>query len=378
MVVACRDLGTLSGFTVAITADRRRAEQAELLQRLGARVIEAPVMRTLPLAADEQLRDMTDTLIARPPDVLVATTGIGMRGWLAAAQAWGIEESLLTALRTTEIVARGPKARGALQQADLDVAYQEPSEQIAPLIEHVRQRAHPGARIAIQLSGREIPWAIERMEGMSVEVVAVRVYRWAAAEDVEPARRLVAAVLERRVDAVTFTSEPSLEHFCAVAGDDMPRLVQLFNRSVVAACVGPVTADACRALGIEDPCAPSQGRLGLMVWALANRLAKNHRHLVVGPTQVVAQGRCLHAPGMTVEFTAREHALFELLTRNAGAVVSRETLLRHVWRHHDDGVLDKTMSRLRRRLAPTGVDIDTVARRGYVVRGTEVPCTNAG
>jgi hypothetical protein len=34
------------------------------------------------------------------------------------------------------------------------------------------------------------------------------------------------------------------------------------------------------------------------------------------------------------------------------------------------------MSRLRRRLAPTGVDIDTVARRGYVMRGTEVPCVS--
>jgi len=54
--------------------------------------------------------------------------------------------------------------------------------------------------------------------------------------------------------------------------------------------------------------------------------------------------------------------------------VSREALVRHVWRSNDDGVLDKTMSRLRRRLAPTGVDIATVARRGYVVRGTEVPC----
>src|SRR4051812_31413322 len=281
---------------------------------MGARVIEAPVMRTLPLTADEQLREVTEALIARPPDILVATTGIGMRGWLAAAQAWGLEEHLRTALRATEIVARGPKVRGALQQADLELTYQEPTEQTAPLIEHVLPRVRRGARVAIQLSGREIPGAVARMEALGVEVVAVRVYRWTAAENIEPVRRLVAAVLEGRVDAVTFTSEPAVEHFLEIAGDQLSRVVQLFNRGVVAACVGPVTADACRARGIEDPCAPAQGRLGLMVWALANRLAKNHRHLVLGPAQVVAQGRHLHAPGITVELTAREHALFEVLT----------------------------------------------------------------
>jgi mannose-6-phosphate isomerase-like protein (cupin superfamily) len=46
-----------------------------------------------------------------------------------------------------------------------------------------------------------------------------------------------------------------------------------------------------------------------------------------------------HAPGMTVEMTGREHALFELLVRNAGAVVSRETLLRQVWQTSEDAVL---------------------------------------
>jgi DNA-binding response OmpR family regulator len=145
---------------------------------------------------------------------------------------------------------------------------------------------------------------------------------------------------------------------------------------MVAACVGPATAEACRAAGIGEPCAPEQGRLGVMVWELANRLASQHRHLVIGEAHLVAQGRCLHAPGMTVEMTGREHALFELLSRNAGVVVSRETLLRQVWQTDEDGVLDRTMSRLRRRLAPTGVSISTVARRGYVVRGTEVPCTS--
>jgi uroporphyrinogen-III synthase len=372
----CHELGTLSGFTIGITADRRRAEQAELLRGLGARVIEASVMRTLPLEADAQLREATDALIARPPDVLVATTGIGIRGWLAAAQAWGLEQPLLAALRSAEIVARGPKVCGALQQAGLRAHYEEPSEQLAPLVDFVIERTQPGGLVAIQQSGRDVPWALDAVTALGADVVSVRAYRWTGTDDVEPVRRLVASVLDGRVDAVTFTSAPAVEHFYAVAGDDAAALTQAFNHLAVAACVGPATAAACASFGVHDPCAPVQGRLGLMVRALSQRLAQNHRHLVVGEHHLVAQGRCLHARGLTIEMTMREHALFDVLTRHAGAVVSRETLLRQVWHSHEDGVLDKTMSRLRRRLAPTGVDIDTVARRGYVMRGTEVPCAS--
>jgi uroporphyrinogen-III synthase len=42
--------GVLAGFTVAVTADRRRDELAGLLEVLGARVVLAPVVRALPLA----------------------------------------------------------------------------------------------------------------------------------------------------------------------------------------------------------------------------------------------------------------------------------------------------------------------------------------
>src|SRR5690606_12493555 len=42
----------LAGFTVAITADRRRDEFAALLERRGARVYLAPALRIVPIADD--------------------------------------------------------------------------------------------------------------------------------------------------------------------------------------------------------------------------------------------------------------------------------------------------------------------------------------
>ncbi|MCX4389467.1 uroporphyrinogen-III synthase [Micromonospora peucetia] len=78
----------LAGFTIGVTADRRRDELAALLQRRGARVVVAPVLRIVPLADDTDLREATRACLDRPPDVLMANTGIGMRGWLEAAEGW--------------------------------------------------------------------------------------------------------------------------------------------------------------------------------------------------------------------------------------------------------------------------------------------------
>src|SRR5688572_3912214 len=47
--------GPLAGFTVAVTAARRREELVSLLVRRGARVVEAPAIRIVPTHDDEEL-----------------------------------------------------------------------------------------------------------------------------------------------------------------------------------------------------------------------------------------------------------------------------------------------------------------------------------
>jgi len=93
-------IGALGGFTVGITADRRADEQAELLERRGAKVVHGPTIRTLPLADDDSLRATTLAVIERPPDVVVLTTGIGTRSWFAAAESRGLGDQLLESLLT--------------------------------------------------------------------------------------------------------------------------------------------------------------------------------------------------------------------------------------------------------------------------------------
>src|SRR5205085_8043664 len=64
-------MGPLGGFTIAVTAERRAAEQIDLLERRGARVVHAPTVRGVPMDDDGPVRQATEALVAVPPDGVV-------------------------------------------------------------------------------------------------------------------------------------------------------------------------------------------------------------------------------------------------------------------------------------------------------------------
>src|SRR5918998_3878160 len=94
-------------------------ELAGLLENRGARVVIAPALRIVPIADDAELRAATRACLAPPPDVVLVNTGIGMRGWLEAAEGWGLADPLRTVLARAYLVTRGPKARAAVRSAGL-------------------------------------------------------------------------------------------------------------------------------------------------------------------------------------------------------------------------------------------------------------------
>ncbi len=105
------DLNDLKGFTVAITADRRRDEQAVLMERLGVEVIMFPFLQTR-RKTSTVLRALTEKLVQEPPDYLVANTGYGMRTWLAWTAEWGVQDGLVVGLGL-EDRHRRPRGQGS-------------------------------------------------------------------------------------------------------------------------------------------------------------------------------------------------------------------------------------------------------------------------
>ncbi|HET6810227.1 MAG TPA: uroporphyrinogen-III synthase [Acidimicrobiales bacterium] len=373
-------LGQLEGFTIGVTADRRWEQQSELLSRRGARVIHAPTIRTDYLTAEATVRDATMQVLRRPPDVFVATTGIGVRAWLETAQTWGLGADLVGALSGCRLVARGPKAAAALEANGLSGAERVASESMNEVLDLLLRTDQRGRVIVVQdyghPSGSELTGPLE---AAGAQVVSVPVYRWRVPADREPAYRLLDAMVAGEVDAVTFTSAPAVRNLLALAeatdrGDEAR---DAFNRRhVVAACVGPVCAQSAREQGIESPVAPDVGRLGLLVRSLSEELARRRTVLDGGGEPVTIQGAAVERAGHVIVLSARERAVLRRLVEAEGGTVGKTVLLRGVWRAPADRgahVVEVTVGRLRRRLAPLGVSVVTVVRRGYRLETGPLP-----
>jgi uroporphyrinogen-III synthase len=373
----CETIPPLTGWRVGLTAHRRADEQVELLRRRGAAVVSGAVVRTLPFGDDRPLRQATEALLADPPQLVIATTGIGVRSWFGAAESWGLDRELAHALGPARRVARGPKARAALGAVGLPSHADEPSERLDHLVDTLLDSGVGGTRIALQLFGEEVPWAIERLRGAGADVVAVPIYRWTAAEDLGPARRLVDEVVGGQLDAVTFTSSAAVRSFAALAdeigvGDD---LRDRLSSTTLAACVGPITGEMAAAVGFAHRCVPERGRLGLLVRALSTELHGHHRHLRVAGAEVVVHGASVWSGDGHVVLTDLDRQLFAVLADRPGVVVSRHTLRQRIWgRQCGESAIDSAVSRLRRVLQPVGLGVETVHRRGWTLGATATEC----
>lgn len=320
------------------------------------------------MVADGRLRTATDELIATPPDVVLANTGIGMRAWLSAADSWGIGEELGEVLRGAEIVARGPKAAGSLVTIGCEVRWRGSSGRLSEVIEHLLERDLTGVRIACQRDGSDVDEAAIALAEAGADVVEFGTYKWFRPEDETAAGRLLDAVCERSVDAVTFTSPPAIENLFALAHerDQTQSLLDGCAKHVVPVCVGPVTFDSAIAHGLTTAIAPERYFLGAMVSVLVDELRQ--RRVTVGRLELA--GAVVLVDGNRVELSTREAAVLRTLASRAGVVVPKQTLLREVWgdADADEHALEMVISRLRRQLGPASDSLKTVIRRGYLLQ----------
>jgi DNA-binding response OmpR family regulator len=91
--------------------------------------------------------------------------------------------------------------------------------------------------------------------------------------------------------------------------------------------------------------------------------------LEAGGVTLDMRARRAMVEGRTIELSAREYTMLEVLMRHAGQVLSREQLLSHVWGYdHDPGsnVVDVYVGYLRKKLGPDA--IETARGMGYRLR----------
>jgi uroporphyrinogen-III synthase len=358
--------GVLTGFTVAVTAERRRDEMAALLQRRGARVVTASAIAIVPLADDDALRAATEACIGLAPDLVIATTGFGFRGWIEAAEGWGLGDRLREVLGKARILARGPKPCGAIRAAGLTEEWAAKTEASEEILEKLLAEGISGHRVVVQEHGEPQTEFVAGLRGAGAAVVEVPVYRWVPPADTAPVRRLAEQICAGLIDAVTFTSAPAVRSFLKLAGDDAGCVLERFRTSTLVACVGPVTAAPLAERNVPVVM-PERFRLGALIKTLTDELPKRAVRLRVAGETLEVRGHAVLLDDVPHPLAPAAMAILSALAAKPGAVVSKDQLIAALPRGNDSHAVDVAVARLRTALG-SGKHIETVIKRGYRLR----------
>jgi uroporphyrinogen-III synthase len=358
----------LGGCTVVIAVDRRSTELATALERHGATVRHAPALSIVPHIDDEALISATRSLIADPPDVVVVTTGVGFRGWMEAADEAGLLDDLHDAFACAQIVARGPKARGAIQQAGLTADWVAESETSGELGEFLLAEGVRGRRVAVQHHGSGADGLDELFTGAGADVVSLTVYRWGPPPDPAAVARSVVATAQGEVDAVLFTSAPGAAEWIATARregvlDEIVR--RAGSRRLLLAAVGPITAAPIRSAGAE-PLIAERGRLGSLVRAVVTHFGGGHAPSLPTPAgRFELRSAAAVLDGRVIPLSPTSTLILEALFAAEGGVVARADLQQILPRSASgEHALDVAIARTREALGCPTL-IRTVVKRGY-------------
>jgi len=223
---------TLAGRRIVVT--RARAQASDLVQRLtalGAEVVSAPVIRIEPLPDLTPLRH--------------ALAALATYDWVAFTSSNAVEVACTerAAFAGVRVAAIGPATADALARRGVAVALVPEPHVAEALVAALAARGVSGKRVLVPCAERARPALADGLRAHGAAVDVVPVYRTVAdgGDGTELARQLLAG----SVDAVTFTSSSTVEHFVALVGTPAAT-----SGRFIAAVIGPVTAATATELGV--------------------------------------------------------------------------------------------------------------------------------
>lgn len=369
--------GALIGCTLIVAADRRSSDLAGALERHGARVHRAPALSILPAQDDGDLLRITREVIAEPPDIVVVTTGVGLRGWMDAAHEHDLVDALTAALEHSRFVARGPKAHGAILQAGFRADWVAESETAAEVIEYLLAEDLSGRRIVVQHHGAGADGIDARLRAAGADVVSLVIYRWGPPADPRLVERSVRQAASGEADAVLFTSAPGASEWIRAAAR-CGVLSSIRRRSetgrLLLAVVGPVTARPLADAMLTYRVAV-RGRLGSLA-----RCAIDYFRLDGGAPMRITRAGALSVrsggvllDGRFIPLSRSGAALIGALFDARGSVRTREELAEVLPGENSNAhAVEMAVARVREALDGADV-IHTVVKRGYRLAVEENP-----
>jgi len=255
----------LAGRVILVTRAREQAgDFAALLEEAGGSVLLVPTIAIEPPASWALLDAALEGIERYQWVVFTSRNGVAMVRRRLAELGKGSE-----VLRACRLAAIGPATAEALRAWGLHVDVL-PAEYVAEgLIDRLRPLIRSGERLLLPRAAETRDVIVRELVAMGAVVDEVAAYRTRAAR--EESAGLRAALAERRVHVVTFTSSSTVHHFCALfPGGELPRLLD----GVAIAAIGPITRATAAAHGLPTHIVPDE----YTIPALARAIVRHFEH----------------------------------------------------------------------------------------------------
>lgn len=208
----------------------------------------------------EILSEFKGLLLEGPPDWLVFTSPRGVHLTMDALKG---QDQILSSIRSTKIVAIGPKTREAVvSRGYSDVLLPETysSTGIASLFSKLSPR---GERIVLARFADADDFLSDTLGSKGAVVKTLPLYSLIDPKDQSTLRVFVKALDENRIEGVLFTSSLSATNLFRIAGAliDSHRIGRLLQNCLVGA-IGPVTARSLEEHGVRPQIVPAHHLIG--------------------------------------------------------------------------------------------------------------------
>lgn len=257
-------LKPLLGKRILIT---RAASQATILskklQELGATTIEIPTIEIKPPTSTDQL-DMAIRIIANF-DWIIFTSVHGVKSFTSRMKTLNIDPAVLDSVKLAAIGSSTSAALSSFRRSPDYVPKEFLSDKIANGLGNLN-----GKRILLprsNIASKKLPSLLRNGGATVVEVTAYET----ALPDALKSEKLKEALTGGEVDVVTFTSPSTVHNFVQAIGS----VVGQYLNKISVVCIGPVTFEAARKVGIDVTVVANPHTIDGLVEAIVNDLGNS-------------------------------------------------------------------------------------------------------
>ena len=214
---------TFGGLCVLALESRRAREIAKLIANLGGVPIVAPSVQRSSLGIKSRSLGLRpEDSSAREVDMVIFTTGVGVKALASAVEKACPRDELSRYLNEMVVVARGPKPTAALKELGVRVSISVPEpntwrDLLTVLDQSKNTFPVAGRRIAVQEYGVTNPELSAGLEERGAIVTPVNVYQWALPEDLSPLQKAVESIISGDVHVLLVASSVQIRHLFEVA-----------------------------------------------------------------------------------------------------------------------------------------------------------------